>query len=185
MKEELSDGDQSLIGLYMLREFRNGVSQHEQIIKKARQLEEIFKLQKQQYGVSSGDLFEHMCRQSNNINNINEAHNIQNNQNNTVQNIDNMSLDDLTSYINEDDKKKKKKKRNNKKRKKNNERKNDNNIKIQEDKKDEVVEEFKRYFTEKYPYKNSRDVEKIKPNLSEKWINSLDNTNGANNNIAK
>lgn len=39
-----------------------------------------------------------------------------------------------------------------------------------EDEKDEVVKEFKQYFTEKHPYKNRRDVNKIKPKISEEWL---------------
>lgn len=61
-------------------------------------------------------------------------------QNDDEKKIKNMSLDELTNYINENatkegDKKKKKRKR--KKKKKNNEQKNENNIEIQEDKKEE------------------------------------------------
>jgi len=62
-------------------------------------------------------------------------------QNDDEKKIKNMSIDELTNYINENatkegDKRKKKRKRN--KNKKNNEQKNENNIEIQEDKKEEV-----------------------------------------------
>ena len=114
-------------------------------------------------------------------------------QNDDEKKIKNMSIDELTNYI-KNDKKKKKKKRNNKKKKKNNEQKKYNNIEIQEDKKEEiktekdefdsVVEDFKKYITENTVY--AKDVEeKIKPNISENWIKSLDDANKKNNNIEK
>ena len=116
--EQLSNGDKSLIGLYMISRLRNGGGA-EEVEKGAEQIKNILKSQKQIYGMSSGDIFENIFRPSNNINNINEAHNIQNNQNNTVQNGE------------EGDKKKKKKKKHRRKKK------NKDNIKIQEDKKEE------------------------------------------------
>ena len=108
-----------------------------------------------------------------------------------------MSIEDWEKYIKgnseettkkkknseETTKKKKKKRKNNKK---NNEQKNDNNIKIQKEKKDEVdsvFKEFKEYIDDYSVH--AKDVKKIKPNISEEWIKSLDDTNKKNNNIEK
>ena len=110
---------------------------------------------------------------------------------------DEMSIADREKYNNEDKSKKTtKKKKKKKNKKKNNTTENTKESKkefFQEEKKynveelsdndDDVVEDFKKDITENTVH--AKDVKKIKPNISEEWIKSLDDTNKKNNNIEK
>ena len=110
---------------------------------------------------------------------------------------DEMSIADWEKYINEDNSKKTtKKKKKKKNKKKNNTTENTKESKkefFQEEKKynveelsdnDDDVEEFKKDITENTVH--AKDVKKIKPNISEEWIKSLENIGKKkDNNIAK
>ena len=92
--------------------------------------------------------------------------------NNNEKNIDKLNIDELVEYINSKEDVKTKKKKKKKKKNKDNKKENDK-IKTEswEDENDEVVEEFQEYIT-KHSINNG-EIKKIKPCISQEWINSL------------
>ena len=113
-----------------------------------------------------------------NINKINIEKEEKNNQDMDINNKikilieknESLTVEDLLKYINGNDNKKKKKKKRRKK-KKIEENKNINNINIQIEEKDGVVENFKSYIIDSY--ENIDKNQKIKPNLSQAFLDKL------------
>ena len=87
-----------------------------------------------------------------------------------IEKNESLTVEDLLKYINGNDNKKKKKKKRRKK-KKIEENKNINNINIQIEEKDGVVENFKSYIIDSY--ENIDKNQKIKPNLSQAFLDKL------------
>ena len=87
-----------------------------------------------------------------------------------IEKNESLTVEDLLKYIKEKKKKKKKKKKRRKK-KKTEENKNINNIDIQIEEKDGVVENFKSYIIDSY--ENIDKNQKIKPNLSQAFLDKL------------